>query len=158
MNMIASPWCCLSCFLTDHYISIAHRMHKEMPNSYIFDQVSICHLSSATLLLHCIHFFSSPPPPPPPTFLHQFLASSTTKPCPGPSPLLHSSFLSYHQYKNKWNAIAHYDTLGEEILTQTSGKVDMVVIGAGTGGTLTGIGRKIKEKLPSCQVSKSIIA
>ena len=34
-----------------------------------------------------------------------------------------------------------------------SDNIDMVVIGAGTGGTLTGVGRKIKEYLPNCKVS-----
>jgi cystathionine beta-synthase len=33
-----------------------------------------------------------------------------------------------------------------------AGKLDMVVIGAGTGGTVTGIARKVKEKLPDCKV------
>jgi cystathionine beta-synthase len=37
-------------------------------------------------------------------------------------------------------------------LYQTEGKIDAVIIGAGTGGTIAGIGRKIKERLPSCQV------
>ena len=35
-----------------------------------------------------------------------------------------------------------------------AGKLDMVVIGAGTGGTVTGIARKVKEKLPNCKVFK----
>ena len=39
-----------------------------------------------------------------------------------------------------------------EILAQCGGKVDMIVCGAGTGGTVAGIGRKIKEELPSCKV------
>lgn len=40
--------------------------------------------------------------------------------------------------------MAHYEGTAEEILDQCEGKVDMVVIGVGTGGTLTGIGRKLK--------------
>lgn len=40
--------------------------------------------------------------------------------------------------------LAHYDQLGEEILYQTEGKIDAVVIGVGTGGTIAGISRKIK--------------
>lgn len=43
--------------------------------------------------------------------------------------------------------MAHYDTTAEEILDQCDGKVDMVVVGAGTGGTLTGLGRKIRVSL-----------
>ena len=56
------------------------------------------------------------------------------------------------QYVNAGNPVAHYDTTAEEILYQTGGKVDMVVICAGTGGTISGIGRKLKEKLPYCKI------
>eukprot|EP00088_Acartia_fossae_P068518 TRINITY_DN8705_c0_g1_i1.p1 TRINITY_DN8705_c0_g1~~TRINITY_DN8705_c0_g1_i1.p1 ORF type:complete len:582 (-),score=186.61 TRINITY_DN8705_c0_g1_i1:443-2188(-) len=56
------------------------------------------------------------------------------------------------QYRNPGNPLAHYDTTAEEILEQCDGKVDMVVLGAGTGGTVTGIGRKIKERCPDCKV------
>jgi len=52
------------------------------------------------------------------------------------------------QYGNPSNPLAHYDLTAEEILRQTGGKLDMVVITAGTGGTLTGIARKLKERLP----------
>ena len=40
--------------------------------------------------------------------------------------------------------MAHYENTAEEILDQCDGRVDMVVIAAGTGGTLTGVGRKLK--------------
>merc|ERR1719245_57841 len=56
------------------------------------------------------------------------------------------------QYRNPGNPLAHYDTTAEEIIEQCGGKVDMVVLGAGTGGTVTGIGRKLKEKCPDCIV------
>ncbi|KFB40177.1 AGAP000162-PA-like protein [Anopheles sinensis] len=56
------------------------------------------------------------------------------------------------QYRNAGNPLAHYDGTGAEIVQQLDGRVDMVVIGTGTGGTMTGIGRKIKESCPSCQV------
>jgi len=56
------------------------------------------------------------------------------------------------QYGNPSNPLAHYDGTAEEILEQTDGKVDMVVLTAGTGGTLTGIARKIKERNPSCKI------
>ncbi|KAF7250870.1 Cystathionine beta-synthase [Varanus komodoensis] len=56
------------------------------------------------------------------------------------------------QYRNASNPLAHYDTTAEEILQQCEGKVDMVVAGAGTGGTITGIARKIKEKCPECKI------
>ncbi|KAL5276911.1 CBS.2 family protein [Megaselia abdita] len=56
------------------------------------------------------------------------------------------------QFRNSGNPLAHYDGTAEEILWQMDNKIDAVVIGAGTGGTIAGIGRKIKEKLPSCKV------
>ncbi|XP_062983622.1 cystathionine beta-synthase-like [Elgaria multicarinata webbii] len=56
------------------------------------------------------------------------------------------------QYRNAGNPLAHYDTTAEEILEQCDGKVDMFVAGAGTGGTITGIARKMKEKCPECKI------
>ncbi|XP_019379420.1 PREDICTED: cystathionine beta-synthase-like [Gavialis gangeticus] len=56
------------------------------------------------------------------------------------------------QYRNASNPLAHYDTTAEEILEQCEGKVHMVVAGSGTGGTVTGIARKLKEKCPECKV------
>ncbi|XP_018026390.1 cystathionine beta-synthase-like [Hyalella azteca] len=56
------------------------------------------------------------------------------------------------QYKNPGNPNAHYDGTAEEILQQMDGKMDMIVCSAGTGGTITGIAKKIKEKLPDCKV------
>lgn len=56
-----------------------------------------------------------------------------------------------NQYSNVSNPLAHYDTLGEEIYQQCDGKLDLVVIGAGTGGTLTGVASKLKQKIPECK-------
>uniref|UniRef100_W5LZ39 Cystathionine beta-synthase n=1 Tax=Lepisosteus oculatus TaxID=7918 RepID=W5LZ39_LEPOC len=56
------------------------------------------------------------------------------------------------QYRNPSNPLAHYDSTAEEILQQCDGKVDMLVAGAGTGGTITGIARKLKEKCPGCKI------
>ncbi|XP_076839126.1 cystathionine beta-synthase-like isoform X2 [Brachyhypopomus gauderio] len=56
------------------------------------------------------------------------------------------------QYRNPSNPLAHYDTTAEEILEQCDGKVDMLVAGAGTGGTISGIARKMKEKCPNVQI------
>jgi len=56
------------------------------------------------------------------------------------------------QYANPSNPLAHYQGTAEEILEQCDGKVDMIVISAGTGGTLTGIAKKFKEVLPNCKI------
>jgi cystathionine beta-synthase len=56
------------------------------------------------------------------------------------------------QYANPSNPLAHYDGTAEEILEQCEGKIDMIVMTAGTGGTLSGIARKIKERLPNCKI------
>jgi len=56
------------------------------------------------------------------------------------------------QYINNFNPDAHYDGTGEEILKSCNSKVDMLVCGAGTGGTVTGIARKLKENCPEVQI------
>ncbi|EDQ91408.1 uncharacterized protein MONBRDRAFT_14886, partial [Monosiga brevicollis MX1] len=56
------------------------------------------------------------------------------------------------QYSNPNNPLAHYDGTAEEILEQCDGKIDMLVAGAGTGGTITGIARKLKEKVPGITI------
>ncbi|XP_056444151.1 cystathionine beta-synthase-like [Gadus chalcogrammus] len=56
------------------------------------------------------------------------------------------------QYRNPSNPLAHYDTTAEEILRQCDGKVDMLVAGAGTGGTITGVARKLKERCPNVKI------
>ena len=53
------------------------------------------------------------------------------------------------QYKNPSNPLAHYEGTAEEIWRQCDGNVDMVVCGAGTGGTISGIARKLKEYNPN---------
>lgn len=56
------------------------------------------------------------------------------------------------QYSNPSNPQAHYKGTGQEILDDLKNKVDMVVIAAGTGGTITGVAKKIKEHAPKCIV------
>ncbi len=53
------------------------------------------------------------------------------------------------QYGNNSNPEAHYQGTGQEIIDDVDGNVDMVVIGVGTGGTLTGIAKKIKQHYPN---------
>jgi cystathionine beta-synthase len=61
---------------------------------------------------------------------------------------------SFHcnQYDNLANRLAHYETTGPEIWEQTDGKVTHVVVTAGTGGTVTGIGMYLKEKNPNIKI------
>lgn len=56
------------------------------------------------------------------------------------------------QFENPSNALAHYNSTGPEIYRQTDGEVDIFVATVGTGGTLTGTGRYLKEQKPSISV------
>jgi cystathionine beta-synthase len=57
-----------------------------------------------------------------------------------------------NQYDNLSNSAAHYEQTGPEIWEQTGGRVTHLVVGVGTGGTISGVGRYLKEKNPAIKV------
>merc|ERR1712061_868579 len=56
------------------------------------------------------------------------------------------------QYLHPGNPLAHYDGTAEEIIEQTEGKLDYMIMSAGTGGTLSGTAKKLKELIPGVKI------
>jgi len=63
-----------------------------------------------------------------------------------------SKLVLLNQFDNEQNCLAHYRTTGREILKQVDGPIDYFIAGLGTGGTITGIARRLREKNPDVRV------
>ena len=68
------------------------------------------------------------------------------------SPATKDSYISPNQYENELNVQAHYRTTGPEIWQQTQGKINYFFAGFGTCGTITGVGRYLKEQNPKIRI------
>ena len=57
-----------------------------------------------------------------------------------------------NQFDNESNVLAHYETTGPEVFSQTEGEIDVFVAGMGTTGTLMGVGGYLKKKKPAVRI------
>ena len=63
-----------------------------------------------------------------------------------------NKYIDIDQFKDPANILAHYETTGKEILEQTNGKVNMIVVGIGTAGTGVGTSMRVKEHNPNIKI------
>lgn len=63
-----------------------------------------------------------------------------------------AQYFMLNQFDNENNSLAHYETTGPEIFSQTNGEIDVFVAGMGTTGTLMGAGRYLKEQKPRVRI------
>jgi cysteine synthase A/cysteine synthase B len=68
------------------------------------------------------------------------------------SPAFEGRYVSPNQYENELNVLAHYESTGPEIWDQTEGRLDHFFAGFGTCGTITGVGRYLKERNPAIKI------
>lgn len=64
----------------------------------------------------------------------------------------HPEYFVPQQFKNEANVAIHRETTGEEVMKQTDGELDAFIAGIGTGGTITGVGQVIKERIPGVEL------
>jgi cysteine synthase len=62
------------------------------------------------------------------------------------------SYIWLNQYQNKANALAHYETTAPEIFKQSKHEIDWIIVSVGSGGTISGIAKYLKEKNPTIKV------
>jgi cystathionine beta-synthase len=115
-----------------------YRLIITMPDKMSREKIQALRAMGAEVLITPTHV-----PPDSPESYYQ-VARRIASEIPG-------AFLA-NQYFNPQNPEAHYLTTGPEIWEQTGGKVDVFVAGIGTGGTISGVGRYLKEKNPDVRV------
>ena len=97
-------------------------------------------LTKPVSIIHKTHFVN----------LAQARASQLTKASLASGSLARGFFCN--QFENPANHMAHFNTTGPELLAQTNGRIDILVLGAGTGGTISGLATYLKTYLPNLKI------